>query len=233
MLVVGIIIAVLALLLSFSVTLYVSISDAVRIKVGMFGIKFDVKSPEHDLKAAAKEAEKLEKEEQNALKKKKKKGGGKKKKTAAKSGSAGKQEEKDSFSDTVFLILNLIKSVFSPSLFVLRHTRLAGVYLDMAVGTESADKTALTYAGIGIAVSNTLAFLKSQIKVRVKHCSIRPDFTSDHITQQTHFKVKIRLGVIIWGGLGMLTNIIRSMFLKTKEEQTPTVNQIKEGVKDE
>lgn len=77
MLVVGIIIAVLALLLSFSVTLYVSISDAVRIKVGMFGIKLDVKSPEHDLKAAAKEAEKLEKEEQNALKKKKKKGGGK------------------------------------------------------------------------------------------------------------------------------------------------------------
>ena len=73
LLVIGIIVLVFAVLLSFSVTLYVSITDVVRLKLGMFGLRFDVKSPERDAKLALKDTEKLEKEEEKALKKKKRK----------------------------------------------------------------------------------------------------------------------------------------------------------------
>lgn len=219
LLIIGIIILVFAVLLSFSATLYVSITDVVRMKAGAFGLRFDIRSPERDAKLALKETERLEKKEERALKKKKrKKKKAKNGRTPAKEGHPKKEE---AFSDTVFLILNIIKSIFEPSKFVLRHTRLTGLCFDMSVGTDSADKTALTYAGIGIAVNNTLALLKSQIKVTVKRFSLRPDFTAEHITQDIRFKVKVRLGVIIAGGLGMLINMIKNVFIHTKEEQTP------------
>lgn len=228
-LVAGIVLAALALLLSCSVVVYVRITDALRIQVGMLGLRFDVVSPERDARKAAKE--KREKE-----KKKKKKQGGKKEKAARKSpGEEKKQEakEEDRFLDTVHLILKLIRAIFSPSLYVLRHTRLTGVSVEMSVGCDSADKTALACAGIGIALNNALALLKSQITVKVKRLSIRPDFSSGRITQNTRFRVKIRLGVIIVGVVGMLIHIIQTFFLSEQEREQGKMKEIKEGVNHE
>ena len=224
-LVAGIVLAALALLLSCSVVVYVRITDALRIQVGMLGLRFDVLSPERDARKAAKE--KREKE------KKKKKQGGKKKKAAKKSpGEEKKQEakEEDRFLDTVHLILKLIRAIFSPSLYVLRHTRLTGVSVEMAVGCDSADKTALTCAGIGIALNVSVVLSFDQ---KLKRLSIRPDFSSGRITQNTRFRVKIRLGVIIVGVVGMLIHIIQTFFLSEQEREQGKMKEIKEGVNHE
>ena len=229
-LIAGAVLAALTLLLSCSVVVSVRITDAVRIRVGMLGVRFDVLSPERDARKAAREEKEKRRKKPRRANKKKKRASGKKKDASAR--KKQQEKEEDRFLDTVQLILRLIRSVFSPSLYVLRHTRLTGVSIEMAVGGESADKTALACAGIGIALNNALALLKSQITVRVKRLSIRPDFTSGRITQNTRFRVKLRLGVIIVGVAGMLIHIIRDFFLREREQEPDHTkeSESKEGV---
>lgn len=220
LIVIGAILVFFALLFSFSVTLYVRWTDALRLKVGIFGLRFDVMSPEKDEKDALREKQSRPKR----VHAKKKSSSQKKKKP-----SPDTKKEVHSFSETVELVLGLIRSVFSPVTFILRHLRITDLSVWVKVGQEDADQTALTYAGIGIAVHDTVAFLKSLIPVQIKKIEIVPDFVSGETVQDVSFRVKLRLGIIIAGLLGMLFYVIKDLLShKWKEENDREIK--KEGV---
>lgn len=231
LIVVGVIAGILALPLIFSITLYVSITEDVRMKVGMFGLRFDIMSPEKDLR----DERKAEKKKAKPKKKKKKKKESGAKKTKAKE----KKKPKNDFAETVHFVLDLVHGVFPSAVRLLRRIRLTALSFRMAVGSGEPDKTAMTYTAVSAGAYNVVALLKSQITVKIKEIDIRPDFLSGNIRQDIRFKMKIRGCFIIAGAAGILYNILKVMFRRgDKGKQSPDTSEnkktkIKEGAVNE
>lgn len=240
------IIAFIVVLLSFSLTLYVSINDEdIRLKVGMCGLKFKLnvfggdEQEESDDTSDKKIACEEKKEEahnttplQDTVKSESKQNPTQppkevKKDKEAKTASEGlKQKLKDKtkqkpkgFSETVHMVLDIVKAVFEPSVFALKHLRFTAINIRMSVGDEDAHATAMKYAKLGIAIKTTIGFLSSLVKVKVKRVNISADFTADKTSQQIFFKVKLRGHIILFAAVGMLVNIVKRFYLNTDKKE--------------
>lgn len=198
----GVIVGLIVLLLLSSLVLRVDITDEVRIKAGMLGIYRDLLSPEKEQKDAQKKKHKKEKKSKRSEKKSK---------SHKKSDQERKKPKKD-FTETVYFVLDLLQAMFSPVKFILRHIRLTNLRLHISIGGEDASNTALTFAGISTAVHNTIAVLKSHIVVRIQEVDIQPDFSAQKTVQDIQFCVRLRLVIIIAGGVGILYNMAKSTF---------------------
>lgn len=199
LIVIGSIILIIALLLSFSLTVYVRITDEVQIKIGAFGYK-------HKLK--------LEEKGKTPKAKKVKKDKSKHKKTDKETLKKKKVTEK-TFGETVELVLSLIKSALKPLGNLLTHIRITNLSLYMTICGEHADETALSYGQLSAAIYNLLGHLDNLITLKIKTIDIVPDFVSDEAIYNIYFKVKIRFAVIIGAGLRILYRFVANI-LKNK-----------------
>lgn len=200
------IILVFALLLYFSFTVYVSIKEDVNIKVGAYGLKFDIIPSESDTKKPKKKRKKKKKQE------------------STKSEKPKKKVEKQTFAEIVELILSAVKSILKPTAKLMSKIRLTAVDINIAVCGEEADKTAIKFGEITTAIYSTLGYLNQLIKVKIKRVDIRPDFVGDEDRYDITFKIKLRLYQILGAGFriafGFFANIIKAKMKSSATENT-------------
>jgi hypothetical protein len=191
--IIGGIVAFFALLLSFSLIVYVSIKQEVDISVGAFGYRYHINLDED------------KKPKKEKKKKKKKKEAEKKKETPKK---PTKKANSKSFSETIEFVLSLLRSVIKPTVHLLKHTRITKLSLYMTVCGEEADETAITFGGISTGIYNLLGHLDNLITLKVKSVDIIPDFVSDEAKYDISFKVKLRFCHIIGALISMIVKFL-------------------------
>lgn len=241
--------ALLALACCLSVVLYVDIGESTRIQAGVGGVRFTLvdtrpESPRQKVKAFKKQQKKQEKQAKKEAKKKEKQKKSKekalrKKRAAAKAkkhhsssaksaqtssgqNSRKKEEKEDGFSATVKEVLALIRRCFPHAGYILRHLRLRRVVIAINVGAEDAHATALRYGQVQAAVNTALATLTGYgADIQLQALCIQPDFVTGEFRQWISFRMKLRVGVIILGGLGILGKII-GYFLADSSSDRPS-----------
>ncbi len=181
-----------AILLTFSITIYIKITDEVSILVGAFGYK---KSIDFEIKDTD------EKEEQ----KKKKKAS--KLDDASKKVSDKKANEK-SLSQTLDFAITLIKSIFPNSIRMLKHIRIECLKLYMTVASDDAAQTAIAYGVATTSIHTLLGVLDNTFKLKIKSVDIVPDFVSGEAKYDISFKVKLRFVHILFASIGIIFKII-------------------------
>lgn len=195
--------AVLTLLLLGSVTIYVRITDEIRLSVGAFGYRrpVDLSGGESEQEEAAERKKKSAGEKAGE-----KAGAGKKKKELA-----GEKPSERSLADTVELVLLLVKSFLPGSVRLLSHLRFTGVRVYMTVAGDEADRTAILCGAAAAGVYNLLAVLDRACTLRVKSVDVVPDFVSGEAVYDISFKVKLRFGRILGAGIGMLFKFLANL----------------------
>lgn len=184
------ILAVLALLLSVSATVTVSIGEETRVWVGACGIRYPVDLAGEKQEKPPKKKEAKPKAEQAPAAEKK-----------------PKPDEK-TFGQTVELAIQLLQSILPPAVRMLSHLRFTSVRIDVSVGTDEADQTAIQYGAISAGIYNLLGALDSLFTLKVKSVDIRPDFVTGESSYRIFFKVKLRLWHILSAGVGMFFKFI-------------------------
>lgn len=139
----------------------------------------------------------------------------------------GGKHGRRSFGEVVELILDILSSVFDPSMALLRATRITALDLRMSIGDEEAGDTALAYAGYSSAVYCVLAVLQANIKVKVKRIELNANFISGETVQDISFKVKIRLGAVLWATLRMIGRFLR--YTIKKQQRQAKIQQRKQS----
>lgn len=192
----------LALLLLPSITLYVSITDKVDIRWGIYGMRF--KMPESKVGERAEES----------VKKKHKK---KKKSTQESDEEAAKKKPTEkTFSETVEFGINIAKAALRGLEGFLKHLRITDLKLCMLIATGDAAETALNYGKVYAAVYTLLGALDSFFTLKVKRIAIAPSFTADKSVYDIFFKMKLRIIFIIIAAFAALWVFIKPILTKDK-----------------
>lgn len=266
------VLAVLALVCSLSVVLYVDIGESTRIRIGIAGLRFTLvdtreESPRQKVKAlkkeqkqkekqARKEAEEKRKREKKRAKAKKKQAESRAKQakaaaqtaqTGASASSAPKSapsashkqpdasQKEDGFTATVKKVVELIRRCFPNAKYLLRHLRFRRVTIAINVGAEDAHTTAVRYGQVQAGVHTTLGLLAGYgADLKLDAVCIQPDFVTGEFRQWITFRIKLRVGVIIVGGLGTLGKIIGYFLAENRPESSshptaPPVRQTKKS----
>lgn len=214
LIVIGFVVLFFLLLLSFSLTVYVKITDEVKVSVGAFGFRKNIDFSD----------EKKEELEKKKLKEKKAKG--KKQQTSKKQKSKPKEKVNEkTFGETIEFALLVIKSVANPTKDLLKNIRLTNVHINMTVCDEDANDTAIKFGQVCAGVYSLLGYLDQLLTVKIKKVNIKPDFVSDEPQYNIHFKAKIRLFHIIGSAFGIIYNFIVNTIKANNEIQKQ--NQIK------
>ena len=208
LIVIGIIFIFFAVLFSFSLTVYVSITDEVTIKIGAFGYKVTLDFYDEPVKKSKKE---------KTNKKKSKKIATKKKNTP----KNVEEVNENTLVETIEFSLRILSSIGYPVKDILKHIRIVDFHLFIAVCSENASDTAINYGRISGGVYALLGHLDSLIKVRIKDVSIKADFVGDTTVYQSRFKVKLRISCIIKNAISILFKIITNT-IKHKHEHKQT-----------
>lgn len=204
-------------------------------------LKKEQKKKEKEAKKKAKEKRKAQKKRAKA-KKKRAKAAKQKAKVAAQAAnqssstsapageksknSPSKQPQKadqdeDGFTTTVKKIVALIRRCFPRAKYILRHLRFRRVIIAINVGAEDAHTTAIRYGQVQAGVNTTLGILAGYgADLKLDTVCIQPDFITGEFRQWINFRVKLRIGVIIVGGLGILGKII-GYFLAENRPDSP------------
>jgi len=210
LIIVSSIVLVIALLLSFSLTVYVCIKEEVSLSVGAFGYKhkfdFDDEDDDDD------DDDDDEQEEKNQKKKRKK--------DKDEQGKTTSTVNEKTLGKTIKFVFSIIKSVLKPTGKLLSHIRITKFSLYMTVCGEDADETAIKYGQVSMGVYNLLGHLDNLIKVKIKGVDIISDFVSDEPQYDIYFKVKLRLCHILWAGLRIFTRFLVNT-IKNKRQQKP------------
>lgn len=230
-----ILLLLLLLLLCSHLVLKVTLTDALRLKIGMLGIYVTVLSPEKTARALKalqqespeKKKKREQKEQRKADKKRQKQQRKQARKVAAQSAKRRSRKQKladataapppKSFPETVSFVLEFLRALLPPVGKMLRHLKMTNLAIYISVGGQDAAKTALSFVKMSAAVHQTCALLASQMTVEIHEIDIRPNFCSEQTQQDLSFAVKIRPIRIIIGGVGILYNVI---VLSAKQKQT-------------
>ncbi len=111
--------------------------------------------------------------------------------------------QKGDISQTVFLAIDVIKSVLPPLRNLLKKVRITSLCVDITVAGEDAAQTALNYGKINAFFHSSLATLRNFVRVKAKRIKIECDFLKTKTEQKIFFKVKIRNFFIITAALRM------------------------------
>ena len=200
----GSILLLFCILLSLSITFRVWYDDDLTITVGVGKFRYTLlpvsDEEEKDVKKGSKAAKKgIQKEQKKANPK------------------AEKKIEKGDIKETVFLVLDIIKSVWLPFKDLMKRVRITALSIDITVGGEDAAETAVLYGKISAFVYGGLAALRNLMTVKVNRVTITCNFLQDHTEQTVFFKVKIRILSAIWAGLRMGWGILVNTFQRARE----------------
>lgn len=229
LIVIGCILVALGILLSFSLTFYVTIKEEVTVKVGAFGFRkrldFDVAESLEEKEA--KEEAKAERKKQNKIKKARKK-------SAREKASGGKKEKAvnvNTFGETVEMVLTLLKSSVLSTTALLSHVRITRLRIYMTVCDETANETAISYGTISASIYNLLGYLDHFITVYITSIDIIPDFVGDEEVHDISFRVKLRINLILGTAISIffkfLVNIVKLKVNIGVEKQQ--INKNKKG----
>ncbi|MEG2813826.1 MAG: DUF2953 domain-containing protein [Oscillospiraceae bacterium] len=174
-----------AIILNFSLVIYVVIKEEIVLKIGAFGLRWEI-----DFDAQTNNQQ--EKEEKN---KKSKKSNAKTKR---------KKPTEQSFFDVIKFALDMIKTFFPPVFTMIKKIRLTNLRLNMTVVSESADKTAIKSGTMSALIYTFLGQIDNLIKLKIKRISINPDFNSKEAQYDISFKIKLRFSTILRAGFSML-----------------------------
>lgn len=198
--------AFFALILSFSLTAYVHITDHVDLSIGIFGYRRRILPMEE-------QEESPEEEEKQAEAKKAGKKARKKRKKNAELAKKAKELDEESPTErtmgkTVELILMMVKSILPGTTKLLSHLRITRLRLYMTVATDEADQTAITYGAVSAGIYNLLAILDQAFTLRVKSVDVVPDFVTGEAVYDISLRAKLRLGTILGAGIGIFFKIV-------------------------
>lgn len=192
LIVIATIIAVFTAILSLSITVYVTINEETTVKLGLLCCKKTL-MPEKENK----------KENKKQLHKKSKP------KTAKKSEQSKKHtvsapKNKASFTEMLNFSVEILKAIMPDVADLVRHIRIVGLKLNMTIGKNSADETAISYGQISAGIYNALALTDKAMVLKVKYINISPDFVRGENSCDISFKAKLRLARIIKDAAGIL-----------------------------
>lgn len=140
-----------------------------------------------------------------------------------KPGSGAKDSKEDGFTATVKEVVALLRRCFPNAKYLLRHLRFRRVTIAINVGAQDAYTTAIRYGQIQAGVNTTLGLLAGYgADVKLNAVCIQPDFVTGEFRQWISFRVKLRLGVIIIGGLGILGKVIGHFLAKESPDNPPS-----------
>lgn len=140
-----------------------------------------------------------------------------------KPGSGAKDSKEDGFTTTVKEVVALLRRCFPNAKYLLRHLRFRRVTIAINVGAQDAYTTAIRYGQVQAGVNTTLGLLAGYgADVKLNAVCIQPDFVTGEFRQWISFRVKLRLGVIIIGGLGILGKVIGHFLAKESPDKPPS-----------
>lgn len=204
----------LALLLSFSLTFYVHITDRVELKAGAFGLRFQILPSDGEEEPAKEKKRRLQKKSRKSKPKQKEAEESKQK-------LAKKKTDETSFSDTLSLIWAILKGICPTAARMLSHLRLTRLKLSIRVAGPEADQTAIRYGQICAGIYPLLGALDSAIRLRVKWVDIYPDFVREESVYDISFRVKLRLNHLIGGVFAMAFHLLANLLRRKKQEEQP------------
>ncbi len=133
-----------------------------------------------------------------------------------------KPKEKGDVKETVFMVIDIIKSVLPPLKDLLKRIRVTSLCVDITVSGEDAAQTAINYGKVNALVHSSLAALKNLVKLKVKKIKIDCDFLKTETEQRIFFKVKIRIIFVISAALRMgyafLANTLKRKKMNKNQE---------------
>ena len=194
----------LAFIASLRAEVLIAYSDEFALSVRVLGIPFKilpkkkkkVKISAYSQKSRAKyEAEEKEKAQKKAKKKsekKKKKDAAKAKKKADK--AAGKQKPKKPLSETVDMILDLIKVAVGR---FAKHLRIRIARLHIGVATGDAASTAILYGALAPSVACIAALLDSTSTLRYP-AGTDVDIHADYLSEKMQIDIEIGFSICVW-----------------------------------
>ena len=201
--VVAAIVLLFFVVLGLSLTVTVRQTDVLTVKAGVGALLFQiVPGKEKPAKEAPKED--VPKEEPNEEKEKK---------PSAMQAfvEALRTDAKEvDFSTMVSLVLEAIRDVFDPTGKLLHKVRIDRLELQLSVGAADAAQTALRYAECSAAFYNFLRVLQQRMTVKVRRVQIDANFLSGKIEGRYAFRVRIRIGAIVWCGITALYKLIKT-----------------------
>lgn len=224
--VIGIIGIIFICILSSSLTFYVHLNDGeLAVKMGMFGLKFWLLNPNPPEKKRKKKWFRwLRKHKRRKKPLAKEKTVDEKqspppleepdwnvtpeniKQTMQKTAEKYPKQKRD-FMETISMMLEFVKAAFEPVGNLLPRVRITCLTARIAVAKQDAHQTALAYAQTSAAIYYLLGNLKNRMTVKVKKLEIYADFVTEESHQTVFFKMKIRLGILIYHVLGIFKNI--------------------------
>lgn len=120
-------------------------------------------------------------------------------------------------------VVALLRRCFPNAKYLLRHLRFRRVTIAINVGAQDAYTTAIRYGQVQAGVNTTLGLLAGYgADVKLNAVCIQPDFVTGEFRQWISFRVKLRLGVIIIGGLGILGKVIGHFLAKESPDKPPS-----------
>lgn len=200
----------LALLLSVSAAVRVSIEDKVTISVGALGIYRSIPL-DGDEKPSRKK--KIKPKKKSAVKK-----------TEGDKKTSAKPDEK-SFGETVHFAILLLKSILPGAAALSTHIRLTGLRIRLQVGSGDADRTAVAYGGACAGVYTLLGALSNWMTLKIRTIDIYPDFVGGETEYHISFTAKLRLFHIVSAAIGIFYKLVVNT-MRDRTEQT-AANQIK------
>ncbi|MBQ8550917.1 MAG: DUF2953 domain-containing protein [Clostridia bacterium] len=163
-----------------SLTLTVDYNEKFTAKVGWLGLKLNLAK------------EKKEKPKKEKSPKKKVDGKPKKEESALK-----KRLRENSFSENVRFVIGLLREIFPQFKYLLRHTRVRQLKLDLKIVGADAAKTAIEYGGVCSVLYPFLAWADSFLDLSMKKVDVSADFAGEKSKALFHVKLKIRVIILL------------------------------------
>jgi len=172
--------ALILLLLFCSLSITVDYDNKLSVKLGFLGMRFNL------MKKKKKE------------KKKEKKGDNKKAKSKPKEPSPLETKWKEkNFMGKVRFVIEIMREVVPQLKYMLSHTRVRGLRLDIRVANPDAAKTAVEYGNVCSLLYPFLSWLQGFLDISMKKVNVTAAFGEEKCSAKLHFKVKIRVIILL------------------------------------
>jgi hypothetical protein len=114
-------------------------------------------------------------------------------------------------------MFRLVETVSPPIKRLFSKIRVTGVYVNITVGSEDAATTAMLYGGHQYLVHKALGILNSFFKLSTKKVSINADFSGESCKYHLRGTIRLRLGTAIACGIWLLFRYLRKDQTKTQK----------------
>ncbi|MBR5559525.1 MAG: DUF2953 domain-containing protein [Oscillospiraceae bacterium] len=134
---------------------------------------------------------------------------------------AAQAKPSDTLTQYADLLPDLLGSVKNCVLFVLRHTKVKRLDLNMLVSREDAAETAIAYGRANQAVYTALGLLQSLLKFGCRpKINIGFDYLGREEEAEAWAAVSTAPLFVLLGGIGLLLSLLKGLLTREKEKET-------------